>query len=176
MGSAGAAGRRSVKTSRSVRDDLHVVRIDDRLPPVVFDDAARARLTATLDRDGIAAAYLFGSQATGKAGRLSDVDVAVLFDSVLDERARFELQLRLQREAARAVRHDSVDIVALNAASPLLRHRTIRDGKALVVRDPVARVRFEARAIVDYLDTRPLREELARGLRHRLDEGRFGRS
>jgi hypothetical protein len=83
--------------------------------------------------------------------------------------------VRLQGEAVSAVRHDSVDVVALNAASPLLRHRAIRDGKALVVHDPVARVRFEARAILDYLDTRPLREELARGLRHRLDEGRFGR-
>jgi predicted nucleotidyltransferase len=152
-----------------------VVRLDDRLPPVVFDAAARARLTAALDREGVVAAYLFGSQATGKAGPLSDVDVAVLFDSALDERARFELQLRLQGEATSAVRHDSVDVVALNAASPLLRHRAIRDGEALVVRDPVARVRFEARAILDYLDTRPLREELARGLRHRLEEGRFGR-
>jgi predicted nucleotidyltransferase len=152
-----------------------VARLDDRLPPVVFDAAARARLTAALDREGVVAAYLFGSQATGKAGPLSDVDVAVVFDGALDERARFELQLRLQGEATSAVRHDSVDLVVLNGASPLVRHRAIRDGKRLVDHDPVQRVRFEARAIVDYLDTRPLRAELARGLRHRLEEGRFGR-
>ncbi len=152
-----------------------VVRLDDRLPPLVFDYAARVRLTAALDREGVVVAYLFGSQATGKAGPLSDVDVAVLFDRALDERARFDLQLRLQGEAASAVRQDSVDVVALNAASPLLRHRAIRDGRALVDRDPLARVRFEARTILDYLDTAPLREELASGLRHRLDEGRFGR-
>jgi len=51
----------------------------------------------------------------------------------------------------------------------------VRDGRRLIERDPRARVRFEARAMLDYLDTKPLRDELARGLRHRLEEGRFGR-
>jgi predicted nucleotidyltransferase len=159
-----------------MRDDPRMVRLDDRLPPVAFDDAARARLSTALDRNGVVVAYLFGSQATGRAGPLSDVDVAVVFDGSLDERARFDLQLRVREETVAAVRHDSVDVAVLNGASPLLRHRVVRDGRVLVDRDPLVRVRFEARAILDYLDTAPLRAELARGLRHRLDEGRFGRS
>jgi predicted nucleotidyltransferase len=59
-----------------MRDDPRMVRLDDRLPPVAFDDAARARLSTALDRNGVVVAYLFGSQATGRAGPLSDVDVA----------------------------------------------------------------------------------------------------
>lgn len=63
----------------------------------------------------------------------------------------------------------------LNHASPLMRHRAVRDGRRLLERDPVARVRFEARALTDYLDTKPLRAEASRGLRKRLQEGSFGR-
>jgi hypothetical protein len=60
-------------------------------------------------------------------------------------------------------------------SSPPLRHRAIRDARRLVERDPKARVRFEAKALLDYLDTKPLRDELARGLRRPIEEDRFGR-
>jgi hypothetical protein len=56
-----------------------------------------------------------------------------------------------------------------------MRQRAIRDAVRLVERDRAERVRLEARAIIDYLDTQPLRDEMARGLRHRIEEGRFGR-
>jgi predicted transcriptional regulator len=51
----------------------------------------------------------------------------------------------------------------------------VRDGQRLIERDHATRVSLEAGAIVEYLDTEPLRAELARGLRHRIEEGRFGR-
>ena len=152
-----------------------VVRLDDRSPPVHFDDAARERLVRALDRDGVVAAHLFGSQATGHAGPLSDVDVAVWLDPGLGDEERLRLQLRLQGEAIRAIGHDSVDVVTLNDAPSPLCHRVIRDKETLVDRDPATRVELEAWAILDYLDTEPLRAELAQGLRDRLAEGRFGR-
>lgn len=140
-----------------------------------LDEAALKRLAAALDRDGVVAAMLIGSQARGTAGPLSDIDVAVWHDAGLEPRQRLDLQLRLAREASRALGTDEVDVVMLNRAPPLLRHRAIRDAVRLVERDRDERVRMEARAILDYLDTKPLREELARGLRHRIEEGRFGR-
>jgi hypothetical protein len=63
----------------------------------------------------------------------------------------------------------------LDDAPPLLRHRAWRDGDLLIDRDPRTRVRDEARALVEYLDTKPLREQTALGVSHRLAEGRFGR-
>ncbi|MDA8067379.1 MAG: hypothetical protein M0T77_02020 [Actinomycetota bacterium] len=69
-----------------------------------------------------------------------------------------------------------MDRVVLNDAPPLLRHRALRDGQRLLDRDPVARVRLETRALLDYLDTGPLRATLAAGVRHRIEEGPFGRS
>ena len=144
-----------------------------RVPPI--DAAALERLTEALDLDGVVAAMLIGSQARGTAGPLSDVDIAVWHDPNLDPKASFQLQLDLIGAASHALATDEVDVVMLNRAPPLLRHRAVRDGKRLVERDPVARVRFEARTLLDYLDTMPLRVEMSRGLRKRIQEGRFGR-
>lgn len=150
--------------------------VDERSRVPELDRAARERLAAAFDREGVVAAMLIGSQARGTAGPLSDIDIAVWHDAGLGPRQRLDLQLRLVREASRAVGTNEVDVVMLNQAPPLLRHRAIRDAVRLVERDRDERVRMEARAILDYLDTKPLREELARGLRHRIEEGRFGRS
>jgi len=145
----------------------------ERVPPL--DAAAIGRLQEALDHEGVVAAMLIGSQARGTAGPLSDVDVAVWHEPDLDPSQRLALQLRLASEACRALHTNEVDVVMLNRAPPLLRHRAIRDAVRLVERDPTMRVRFEARALLDYLDTQPLRDEARRGLRKRIKEGRFGR-
>jgi predicted nucleotidyltransferase len=152
---------------------LTVVNEKSQVPEL--DDAALERLGAALDRDGIAAAMLIGSQARGTAGALSDVDVGVWHDPALPAGPRFSLQLKLAKEARRALHTEEVDVVMLNQASPLLRQRAVRDGIRLVERDRAERVRMETQAILDYLDTKPLRAELARGQRHRIEEDRFGR-
>lgn len=144
-----------------------------RVPPL--DEGRLKRLTAALDRDGVVSVSLIGSQARGQAGPLSDVDLAVWHEPGLDAAARLRLRLDLARAASEALGTDEVDVVLLNGATPLFRHRAVRDGRRLLERDPRSRIRFEARALLDYLDTKPLRAEMARGLRHRIEEGRFGR-
>lgn len=140
-----------------------------------LDDLALERLSHALDHEGVVAAMLIGSRARSTAGPLSDVDVAVWHDPNLDSRACFDLQLDLVGDVAPALDTDEVDVILLNHAPPLMRHRAIRDGKRLVERNHDERVRLETRAILDYLDTAPLREELGRGVRRRMEEGRFGR-
>ena len=152
---------------------MNVVNEKSRVPPL--GPAALERLSHALDREGVVGAMLIGSQARGNPGPLSDVDIAVWHDPSLDSRGRFDLQLELAGDAALAVGTDEIDVVLLNNAPPLMRHRAIRDGKRLVERDHDERVRLETRAIIEYLDTAPLRAELGRGLRRRMKEGRFGR-
>lgn len=144
-----------------------------RVPPL--DEDALERLSNALDHEGVVAAMLIGSQARGNPGPLSDVDIAVWHDSGLDSAAALRLQLRLAADAGHAIGTNEVDLVMLNHAPPLMRHRAIRDGKRLVERDRDERVRLETRTILDYLDTAPLRAELGRGVRRRMKEGRFGR-
>ena len=52
---------------------------------------------------GVVSAYLFGSEAEGRAHRESDVDVGVLLDSdrFPTEKERFEVRLRLAGDCAR---------------------------------------------------------------------------
>lgn len=140
-----------------------------------LDDTRRAGLRRALESDEVAAAYLFGSQARGQSGPLSDIDLGVWASPGLTARERFDLRLRLTSAVERVLGGQPVDLVVLDDASPLLRHRAWRDGELLLDRDPRTRVRDEARTLVEYLDTKPLREQTAAGVSNRLAEGRFGR-
>ena len=68
------------------------------------------------------------------------------------------------------------EVVVLNDAPPLLIHRVLGNKLALVDGDPQARANLESDALIRYLDTMPLREELSRGLEQRMEAGSFGRS
>ena len=104
----------------------------------------------------ITALYLFGSGATGRAGPLSDLDVAVLLDEKkVSPSRRFRLRLDLIGEAMRAGRRSDVDLVFLNEAAPLLTFEVVRAGQVLYERDRDARIAFEARTAQRYLDIEP---------------------
>ncbi|MPZ89133.1 MAG: hypothetical protein GEU81_13910 [Nitriliruptorales bacterium] len=123
-----------------------------------------ARLAAEPD---VLVAYLFGSRARGTARPGSDYDVAVLLTEGADAHRR---QLEMM-----AVLGDGVDVIVLNQAPIALAYRVLRDGKLLVRRDERARIEHWARTVDRYLDSAPLRRALDAGVRHRLEEGRFGR-
>jgi predicted nucleotidyltransferase len=132
-----------------------------------------ARLRSALERHAdVIVAYLFGSTARGRAGPLSDLDVAVLLREGADTEAT---QLDLIGDLARAAGTDEIDLVVLNDAPNELAFRVIRDGRVLLCRDEAARVHHRVRTILEYLDLEPLRRLVAQGLRHRLTEGTFGR-
>ncbi|HEU4707480.1 MAG TPA: nucleotidyltransferase domain-containing protein [Solirubrobacterales bacterium] len=153
-----------------------MTKVDERAFVPEIDDDALRRLSQALDKDGVVAAMLIGSQARGEAGPLSDVDIAVWHEpDIEDSKQRLDLQLSLMGAASRALGTDEVDVVMLNHAPPLLQQRAIRDAVRLVERDRAQRVRFETRAVLDYLDTAPLRLALKENLKRQFEEDRFGR-
>lgn len=157
-----------------MRDHDGVTKIDEAARVPAVDAAARARLRGALDRDGIVAAALIGSQATGRAGPLSDIDVGVWLDPSLDAADRARCQVAVTGAAIDALGTDEVDVVVLNDASPAVRHRAMLDRVPLIVRDDLARVRLEADAAIEYLDTARLRAEQAPGILRRLKAGAHG--
>jgi uncharacterized protein len=165
----------SLDSIRPIGDD-EGMKVDERAYVPEIDDDALRRLSEALDKDGVVAAMLIGSQARGEAGPLSDVDIAVWHEPEMDRKQSWDLQLALIGAAQDALKTNEVDLVMLNQAPPLLQHRAIRDAVRLVERDRDQRVRFETRALLNYFDTQPLRDELRRGLKHRIQEDRFGRS
>lgn len=152
-----------------------MTKVDERAPVPAIGALERGKLARVLDRDHVVAGMLFGSRATGKANALSDVDIAVWLDPDLPREKQSALRSALTLAAVEALGTDEVDVVVLNDAPPLLRHRALKGGARLLDRDPRARVRFETTALLDYFDTAPLRETLAAGRRRRIQEGRFGR-
>jgi predicted nucleotidyltransferase len=109
-------------------------------------------IEATDQFDSVILVYLFGSFATGRSHRFSDVDVGIYF-------RQFSLPefLKVHGALSRALGTE-VDTVPLNDAPPLLRYEILRNGKRLVSKDEMTRIVYESRAIVEGLDEKPLIE------------------
>ncbi len=104
-------------------------------------------------RPEVRLAYLFGSQATGKANRLSDVDVAVLTDpSRVKKNLPYGYKAELGTDLMKLLKTNRVDIVLLNEAPPFLRHQVLKTGKLLFANDQKTRVQFEAQEMSRYPD------------------------
>jgi hypothetical protein len=121
------------------------------------------------DDPRIAYALVFGSSARGSANVHSDADVALgLTRGVRLSTAELgELASQLEGAAGRPV-----DLVLLEDAPPGLAYRIFRDGVPIVERDRAALVERKARAILEYLDFRPIEDLCARGA---LDAAVHGR-
>ncbi len=99
-------------------------------------------------------AILFGSRASGKANANSDTDVAVLADHPLsiDEKAHLAVRFATKLN----VSEDTIDLIDLWDAPPLLGHHVAEGGK-LLEGSPYDFVRFRVLAWKRYLDTAKLR-------------------
>ena len=74
-----------------------------------FADLAR-------DFSKVIAAYLFGSQASGRPTPLSDVDIGILMDGDLADMESFRIEKSLLGELQKIFKTDNIDLVVLNKA------------------------------------------------------------
>lgn len=119
-------------------------------------------LRAALERDSrIAYALVFGSQARQTGHAHSDIDIAVglVQGCQLDAREVGALVSMLESTAGMPV-----DLTLLDESPPGLAYRIFRDGRPLVVRDQRALSTRLARAILEYLDFRPMEALVTRGV------------
>jgi len=117
-------------------------------------------------------AYLFGSQAEGKAGPLSDVDIAVLLSSEASREEWSQIQLDLMGELMHLFHRDDVDVIILNQARPVIAHQVAQYGRVLYQAMPGMRADFEVAALRQYVDTEPLRRIQDHCLFKRVEEYR----
>ncbi|RLT39931.1 MAG: nucleotidyltransferase domain-containing protein [Chloroflexi bacterium] len=109
----------------------------------------------------IVAAYLFGSQATGRVHPGSDVDIAVLLDEdALPQTTGWGGPLLSRRldliAAAERFADCEVDVITLNNASPLLSFEVLRKGRLLYEGNRRERVEFEVQTGKNYADLLPM--------------------
>ena len=105
----------------------------------------------------VVSAYVFGSQASGRAHRESDVDVAVLFDYAAkgSRRERSKRSVELNAELVGATHNNRVDVVVLNDAGPELGCAVVHNGTRVFNSDPEADHAFQRTVQLRYADLRP---------------------
>jgi len=134
-------------------------------------DLDSPRVAEIFDRNGVVLAYLFGSQASGATTPLSDVDIAVLFGPDVPSREYFDRQVAMIADFIALLRRNDVDVAVLNRATPLLAHE-VAGGDVVYCMDEIVRVEFEKQALRRYVDTAPLRRQLAEAFDERMDARR----
>ena len=68
-----------------------------------------------------------------------------------DAVALYDLAGELERFAP----SQRVDVIILGPQGPVFRHRVLREGILVLDRDPEARIAFETRTVIEYLDWKP---------------------
>lgn len=107
--------------------------------------------------------YLFGSAASGKENKFSDVDIAILFDNSIS-RENYSQRALSVMDGLSSVLDRNVDIVILNTANSFLKFRVIKTGVRLYERQGRGSRLFEARSVIEYFDFLPIRERLEKTL------------
>jgi uncharacterized protein len=127
-------------------------------------------LRQVLDEDQrIDYALIFGSSARGTAHARSDLDIAVGLKAGtnLEPLELGDLVARVERATGR-----SVDLLLLDEAPPAIAYRVFRDGRVIIDKNHRAFVDRKTRAILEYLDFRPIEALAARGVLAAAAHGR----
>jgi len=142
-----------------------------RDPPASLDEEA---LREAVAREEVSLAFLFGSYASGTAGPLSDLDVAVSFaDGVSPDRRR-RLTTELLAAIQEATGMDAIDLVDVEAVGPALGYEAVAKG-TLLYGDRREAIALEARLLSRRLDFEPIAREWNDAITDRIREGSFGR-
>jgi predicted nucleotidyltransferase len=89
----------------------------------------------------VISAYLFGSNADGRAHRDSDLDLAVLFPydgSTSTTRGRFDARVALTSFLIGELHENQVDLVVLNDVPPTFGRHVVTAGRRVLCRDSAA--------------------------------------
>lgn len=95
--------------------------------------------------------YLFGSQANGDVGPLSDYDFAVYADTK-DKKESFYLKCHLNGIISGILHTDKVDVVMLEPSTrPLIKYMAVSEGIVIYEQEPY-RVLLEPRIFNEFFD------------------------
>ena len=106
----------------------------------------------------IEVAYIFGSMARGTESALSDIDIAILIDEGLinEDEYRYGYKAEIIADLIKLLKTNNVDLVILNEANTLLRHRVLYHGKLIHSKNEKKRIAFQTSTIDRYVDFKEL--------------------
>jgi predicted nucleotidyltransferase len=116
----------------------------------------KKELKGKFDRLGIAIVYLFGSRATGRESRLSDIDIGVVLKEAPSGKGTRDLYHNLYGLFTEIYPAVKPDIVFLQEAPLSLQYSAVREGKILFETAPEFTADYENLVMNQYLDFRPV--------------------
>jgi predicted nucleotidyltransferase len=126
--------------------------------PVEADLKALAAALSGIDE--IEFAWLFGSRATGRARRNSDVDLAIGLRGGVELELMSDLHERIVAAIDAIVPSERVDLIALTEKTPTaLRHQVFKHGHLLFAKDRERLVHLRYLTARDWGDSEPKRRE-----------------
>ena len=113
------------------------------------------------EREEVLFAYIFGSLVTKSSNKFSDIDIAIFADmKKIDNREyRYGYQADVLTDLMNLLHTDKVDLVILNYAPPLLKHRVIYYGELLYSANEKERINFQVDTINRYMDYKMLQRK-----------------
>lgn len=115
-------------------------------------------------------AYIFGSQATGRASENSDVDIAIYFSKNYTDVEEAFVRGDIIEDGKAFFKKD-VDIVSLNNASLFLKYEVIHDG--IIIMDNDERTDFESLSLREYFDFKYYSDIYDKALIEKIRKGEF---
>lgn len=100
-------------------------------------------------------AYLFGSSIKQEVGPLSDVDLAVYFNSKIPKYDRHKNRLDLISRLESIFSPVKVDLIVLNDSNYLLANEVLRTGQCIFEKEPRVKQQFIEYIIARSLDFKP---------------------
>ncbi len=129
----------------------------------ITEELAKNRLSPVFKEEGLRLVILFGSVVSDRIHKKSDIDLAFLFDKPVDI-------LELTNTVIRLLHTNSVDVIDLRRASPLLKFSAVEKGRVLYEREPGMFNEFSSLAFRMYVDTKKLRDAQAIAIKNFLAE------
>jgi len=128
------------------------------------------------ERQEILEAYLFGSHANFHINKLSDIDIAIYIDKSLINENEYPYGYKsyIISRLVSLLSFNKIDLVVLNEANILLKHRVISKGKRIFSRNSLESQRREYQSIQSYLDFKPFLAKMDKILYKRIDSGEYG--
>lgn len=126
-------------------------------------------------RPEVAGVYLYGSQARGKAGLLSDVDIAVLMGSDVAKEDVLDFQLEYINEIRSILKVDlAADVKILSKDDALIYQASVINNGTLIVNNhPEGVDQFVHKVGMLYPDFYPVLQDYYSKMNQRLEEGTY---
>lgn len=124
-------------------------------------------------RPEVVAVYLYGSQVSGRAGQLSDVDLGVLLLDKVSKNRAFELQLKYIGVVEKILQSDlKADVKILREDQALnYLNFVVNEGELLVCNNNINQDEFRFKVSQQYLDFYPVLDDYYQQMNQRIEEG-----